>query len=59
MNLPDEIVQAIVNDLQSRSELGKVWEQIDVDKRYEIMSHWRELVREQIDHVISEICLEE
>lgn len=59
MNLPDDIVQAIVADLMSRSGLGKVWEDIDVDKRYEIMSTWRNLVRIEIDHALSEVCPEE
>ena len=59
MNLPDDIVQLIVADLKDRSGLGSEWELIDIDERYEIMSIWRSIVRDQIGNVIYEICPEE
>jgi hypothetical protein len=59
MNLPDEIVQAIVADLVNRIFLDEAWEAISPDVRFSIMSDWRTLVRDKILEAIKDILPEE
>lgn len=55
MNLPDNIVQAIVADIMDMPSVGKVWESIDPVSRYLTMDNWRNIVRHEIRNAIEEI----
>lgn len=49
MNLPEEIVNAIVNDLRHRPALGDVWDNLDNETRKEIMAIWSRMSRIRIE----------
>jgi len=43
------IVEAIVKDIEGRSGLGNVWEEIDSVVREEILDTWKDIVLSRLD----------
>ena len=43
------IVEAIVKDIEGRSGLGNVWEEIDSVVRGEILDTWKDIVLRRLD----------
>ena len=58
MNLPDNIVQAIVADIMDTGKLGEAWSAIDSGSRYIIMDAWRTMVRQEIESAFNDFFFE-
>lgn len=55
MNLPEEIVQSIVDDLRDRQSLGNVWDSIEADIQQEIFQEWKRLTKNRIEVFLDEV----
>lgn len=58
INLPDNIVQAIVADIMDMPRLGTIWNEMDLNSRYLTMDNWRRIVRDEIREAINEVISE-
>ena len=55
MTLAKKIVNEIVRDIEDRSGLGNIWDELDYDIQLEIREKWEEIVNEELQFAFAKI----